>query len=58
MAQAASASGSVRRMFLDAHDLVDVEVRLLEDERHTAAQGGEAHAPASTASAASATSER
>ena len=36
---------------LDAHDLIDVEVRLLEDEGHPAPQRIEAHAPASAASA-------
>ena len=36
---------------LDAHDLVHVEVRLLEDEGHPAPQRIEAHAPASAASA-------
>ena len=36
---------------LDTHDLIHVEVRLLEDEGDATAQGIEAHAPASAASA-------
>ena len=36
---------------LDAHDLVHVEVRLLEDEGDATPQGRKAHAPASAASA-------
>ena len=39
---------------LDAHDLVHVEIRLVEDPGDPAAQGGEAHGAAPVASVASA----